>query len=133
MAAAEHADETPAEQPEDARRTAFIEDDSTVEADWPGTSAIRGIRFIYKPMDALEGAAFDRELVRCKGDIGKMQTLTCKRLANQIVEWDVATAAGTPVDPGNWRNIARMADVAVTAIAQIIRAGSQSLEDAAGN
>ena len=122
-----------AEPETDDRRPAYIEDDTVVEATWPGTDSLRPITFTYKPLNAEQAAAYHRKLLRAGDDIAAIQRIVCKMLAAQLVSWDLKRPDGSAVDCKNWVEVARLDDIAVLGIREIIEKSAQTLEEARKN
>ncbi len=122
---------------EEPKRSAFVDDDTVIEATWEGAESIAPVAFTYKPMNAVEHAAYLSKLSkfvnRKHPDAGKIQSIHAKMVASRIVEWDLLDGAGKPV-PCTQRVILRgLLGVALDGLVAIIENGSQSLRDAVGN
>lgn len=132
------ADEQPDEalEPEELderRRSAFIDEGTVLTDTWPGTEDIAPVTFSYRPLDAIEEGAWSNKILAAATDVQKIKRIVARKLAAVLVKWDLVDGADNPVPCNNWKRVARLADVALSGIRDIIEESAGTVEAAEGN
>lgn len=109
-------------------KLAYYEQDYTRENIIPETELLPEIKFVYKPINIIQGANFTDKIIKSNGIQGSAD-VTLELLSQHLVSWDLAKTDGTIVNCNDVKSLSRVDNRVILKIASIIRGDRSTPEE----